>query len=143
MSLEAEECVRPQNCSYRYFTQSASLGLNSCQIDWDTWRGHSPACLAGLRLSSVLQVLSLHGGGHWMMQLPLSHFCSCIWPLTHIPLLTLIALIGSPSQTLSAVSYLCWVYDVPFSWDFCLTTGICRIPSHALELKKVYEFEFT
>lgn len=49
MSLEAEECVGPQNCSYRYFTQCTSLGLNSGQTDWDTWRGHSPACLEALQ----------------------------------------------------------------------------------------------
>lgn len=60
---------------------------------WLTWKGHLPACLAACKPHvlwapmSQLCELSFKLVWAFMMQLFyfLSHFCFCMWPLTHTP----------------------------------------------------------
>lgn len=141
MYLEVEECIRPQNCSYRYCTQCSSLGLNSGQTDWDTWRETLSS------LSVWLEAVQCAPGSQpswWWTLDDAAVFESLL--LLHVTPHTYS--ISNPNNThwFTKSDSVCSFLSVLSRWCSCplgLVSGISRIPSHALELKMMYGFEFT
>lgn len=77
------------------YRSTEAPGKDTLQPTWAACR----QCRA-FQVLSFVSCLSPMLGWTLVMQLSMSHFCSCQWPLTHIPVSNPIKTHGSPSWTL-------------------------------------------